>query len=93
MMKTSGSMMAALYCRLPSRRLRATSCDSCNPTKLPAFLSLPLLPRTNRATSLPTIPAGDDAEEQATFVREHLGPAFRDAHLKTKIMIFDHNWT
>jgi len=23
---------------------------------------------------------------------KYLGPAFRDAHLRTKIMIFDHNW-
>jgi glucosylceramidase len=35
---------------------------------------------------------GMSAEEQTTFVRDNLGPAFRDAHLKTKIMIFDHNW-
>jgi len=32
------------------------------------------------------------AEEQTVFIREHLGPAFRAAHLKTKIMAFDHNW-
>jgi len=32
------------------------------------------------------------AEEQTAFIREYLGPAFRDAHLKTKIMAFDHNW-
>jgi glucosylceramidase len=35
---------------------------------------------------------GMTAEEQATFVRDYLGPAFRKAHLETKIMIFDHNW-
>ncbi len=35
---------------------------------------------------------GMTAEEQTVFIREHLGPAFRDAHLKTKIMAFDHNW-
>lgn len=35
---------------------------------------------------------GMSAEEQTTFVRDNLGPAFREAHLKTKIMIFDHNW-
>ena len=32
------------------------------------------------------------AREQAEFLANNLGPAFRDAHLKTKIMIFDHNW-
>jgi len=35
---------------------------------------------------------GMTAEQQTVFIREHLGPAFRDAHLKTKIMAFDHNW-
>lgn len=31
------------------------------------------------------------ADEQALFVGEHLGPAFKKAGLKTKIIIFDHN--
>lgn len=35
---------------------------------------------------------GMSAHEQAEFVAKHLGPAFRDAHLKTKILVFDHNW-
>jgi glucosylceramidase len=29
--------------------------------------------------------------EQATFVKKNLGPAFKNAGLKTKIVIFDHN--
>lgn len=32
------------------------------------------------------------AREQTEFLANHLGPAFHDAHLKTKIMVFDHNW-
>lgn len=32
------------------------------------------------------------AVEQATFLRDDLGPAFRSAGLKTKILVFDHNW-
>ena len=32
------------------------------------------------------------AREQTEFVAKFLGPAFRDAHLKTKILVFDHNW-
>ena len=32
------------------------------------------------------------AEEQAVFIRDHLGPAFRAQNLDTKIMVFDHNW-
>jgi glucosylceramidase len=35
---------------------------------------------------------GMSASEQAAFLRDYLGPAFRDVRLKTKIMIFDHNW-
>jgi glucosylceramidase len=32
------------------------------------------------------------AREQTTFLREHLGPAFQKASLRTKILVFDHNW-
>jgi glucosylceramidase len=35
---------------------------------------------------------GMTSSEQAVFLRDHLGPALRDAQLKTKVMIFDHNW-
>lgn len=35
---------------------------------------------------------GMSASEQTTFLRDNLGPAFREAHLKTKILVFDHNW-
>jgi len=31
------------------------------------------------------------AEEQQTFVRDHLGPAFEKADLDTKIIVWDHN--
>lgn len=31
------------------------------------------------------------AEEQAVFVKNHLGPAFEKAGIKTKIIVFDHN--
>jgi glucosylceramidase len=32
------------------------------------------------------------AGEQTAFLRDNLGPAFRNAGLQTKILIFDHNW-
>jgi glucosylceramidase len=32
------------------------------------------------------------AREQAAVLANDLGPAFREARLKTKIMVFDHNW-
>lgn len=31
------------------------------------------------------------AQEQAAFVKDHLGPAFEQAGIKTKIVVFDHN--
>lgn len=31
------------------------------------------------------------AEEQTTFVKYHLGPAFKASTIKTKIVVFDHN--
>jgi glucosylceramidase len=31
-------------------------------------------------------------QEQIAFVRDHLGPALRDAGLKQKVLVFDHNW-
>lgn len=35
---------------------------------------------------------GMTAGEQARFLRENLGPAFRETGVQTKIFIFDHNW-
>jgi glucosylceramidase len=35
---------------------------------------------------------GMSADEQAKFIRENLGPAFRDSGIKSKILVFDHNW-
>jgi glucosylceramidase len=35
---------------------------------------------------------GMTAVEQTVFLRDHLGPQFRDAGIKSKILIFDHNW-
>ncbi|RYF79493.1 MAG: glucosylceramidase, partial [Chitinophagaceae bacterium] len=31
------------------------------------------------------------AADQATFIRDHLGPAFKAANLATKIIVYDHN--
>ncbi|MDP9337409.1 MAG: glucosylceramidase [Acidobacteriota bacterium] len=35
---------------------------------------------------------GMTAIEQAAFLRDHLGPALREAGLTTKVFVFDHNW-
>ncbi|MEZ0537592.1 glycoside hydrolase family 30 beta sandwich domain-containing protein [Caldicellulosiruptoraceae bacterium PP1] len=32
------------------------------------------------------------AEEQADFIKNYLGPAFKKNNIKTKILIYDHNW-
>jgi glucosylceramidase len=32
------------------------------------------------------------AKEQTVFLRDFVGPAFRKADIRSKIMIFDHNW-
>ncbi|WP_426454673.1 carbohydrate-binding protein [Paenibacillus sp. S-38] len=33
-----------------------------------------------------------EPEDQAEFVKNHLGPAFREAGIKTEIIVWDHNW-
>jgi glucosylceramidase len=33
------------------------------------------------------------AEQQTVFIRDHLGPLFRQRNIHTKILIFDHNWS
>ncbi len=35
---------------------------------------------------------GMTVREQMEFLANNLGPAFREARLKTKILVFDHNW-
>lgn len=44
----------------------------------------PLHPGNNPSLYMP-------AEAQADFVRNHLGPAFREAGIDTKIVLYDHN--
>lgn len=44
----------------------------------------PLNPKNNPSLVM-------EAAEQAAFLRDHLGPAFEAAKLKTKILLYDHN--
>lgn len=44
----------------------------------------PLHPGNNPSMYMP-------ADEQCEFVKDHLGPAFEEAHINTKIIIYDHN--
>jgi glucosylceramidase len=92
-MKTSGSMIGGTL--LPSSfaplaRYFVRFVQSYEAAGVPIFGVTPQNEPRNIPADYPGM--GMTAEEQASFVREHLGPAFRDAHLKAKTMIFDHNW-
>jgi glucosylceramidase len=92
-MKTSGSMIGGTL--LPSSfaplaRYFVRFVESYEAAGVPIFGVTPQNEPRNIPGDYPGM--GMTAEEQAIFIREHLGPAFRDAHLNTKIMAFDHNW-
>jgi glucosylceramidase len=92
-MKTSGSMIGGTL--LPSSfaplaRYFVRFVQAYEAAGVPIFAVTPQNEPRNIPADYPGM--GMTAEEQATFVREYLGPAFRDSHLKTKIMLFDHNW-
>jgi glucosylceramidase len=92
-MKTSGSMIGGTL--LPSSfaplaRYFVRFVQSYEAAGVRIFAITPQNEPRNIPSDYPGM--GMTAEEQGTFVREYLGPAFRDAHLKTKIMVFDHNW-
>ena len=92
-MKTSGSMIGGTL--LPSSftplaRYFVRFVQSYEAAGVPIFAITPQNEPRNIPADYPG--KGMTAEEQTVFIREHLGPAFRDAHLKTKIMVFDHNW-
>lgn len=92
-MKTSGSMIGGTL--LPSSfaplaRYFVRFVQAYEAAGVPIFAVTPQNEPRNIPADYPGM--GMTAEEQATFVRDYLGPAFRDAHLKTKIMLFDHNW-
>ena len=92
-MKTSGSLIGGTL--LPSSftplaRYFVRFVRSYEAAGVPIFAVTPQNEPRNIPGDYPGM--GMTAEEQTVFIREHLGPAFRDAHLKTKIMAFDHNW-
>ncbi len=92
-MKTSGSMIGGTL--LPSSFTPLAGyfvrfVQSYQAAGVPIFAITPQNEPRNIPADYPGM--GMTAEEQTVFIREHLGPAFRDARLKTKIMAFDHNW-
>jgi glucosylceramidase len=92
-MKTSGSMirgalLPSAYSPLAKYFVRFV--QEYENAGLPIYAVTP----QNEPLNVPGDYPGMDmsAREQAEFVARHLGPAFRDARLKTKILVFDHNW-
>jgi glucosylceramidase len=53
------------------------------------YVTLQNEPR-NETASYPSMRM--EPRDQARFVRDHLGPAFRRAGIRTKILVWDHNW-
>ncbi len=92
-MKTSGSMIGGTLLSssfAPLARYFVRFVQSYQAAGVPIFAVTPQNEPRNIPSDYPGM--GMTAEEQGMFVRDHLGPAFRDANLKTKIMVFDHNW-
>ena len=92
-MKTSGSMIGGTL--LPSSfaplaRYFVRFVQAYEAAGVPIFAVTPQNEPRNIPSDYPGM--GMTAEEQATFVGKYLGPAFQEAHLKTKILVFDHNW-
>jgi glucosylceramidase len=57
---------------------------------LPIFAVTPQNEPLNIPNDYPGM--GMSADEQTKFIRENLGPAFRSSGIKSKILVFDHNW-
>ncbi len=92
-MKTSDSMIGGtllLSSFTPLARYFVRFVQSYEAAGVPIFAITPQNEPRNIPADYPGM--GMTAEEQTVFIREYLGPAFRDAHLKTKMMAFDHNW-
>ncbi len=92
-MKTSGSTIGGAL--LPSAfaplaKYFVKYVQAYEASGVPVFAVTP----QNEPLNIPNDYPGMDmsAGEQSKFVRENLGPAFRDSGIKSKILVFDHNW-
>src|SRR5262249_13573141 len=85
---TLGSLLPSSY--VPLARYFGRFVQSYEAAGVPIFAVTPQNEPRNLPKDYPGMAMTD--VEQAIFVRDHLGPAFRDAGLKSKILIFDHNW-
>jgi glucosylceramidase len=92
-MKTSGSMMQGTllpssYASLAKYFVRYV--QAYEAAGVPIYAVTVQNEPLNIPTDYPGM--GMSAEEQANFIRDNLGPAFRAARVKAKILTFDHNW-
>jgi glucosylceramidase len=92
-MKTSGSMiqgtlLASAYAPLAKYFVRYL--QAYEASGVPIFAVTPQNEPLNIPDDYPGM--GMSSDEQTKFIRDNLGPAFRAAGIKAKILTFDHNW-
>jgi glucosylceramidase len=92
-MKTSGSMiqgtlLPSAYAPLAKYFVRYV--QAYEASGVPIFAVTPQNEPLNIPNDYPGM--GMSADEQTKFIRENLGPAFRNSGIKSKILVFDHNW-
>ncbi len=92
-MKTSGSMiqgtlLPSAYAPLAKYFVRYV--QAYEASGVPIFAVTPENEPLNIPNDYPGM--GMSADEQTKFIRENLGPAFRNSGIKSKILVFDYNW-
>jgi len=92
-MKTSGSMiqgtlLPSAYAPLAKYFVRYV--QAYEASGVPVFAVTPQNEPLNIPDDYPGM--GMSSDEQTKFIRDNLGPAFRAAGIKAKILTFDHNW-
>jgi glucosylceramidase len=91
-MKTSGStiggtLLPAVFAPLTKYFVKYV--QAYEASGVPIFAVTPQNEPLNVPNDYPGM--GMSADEQSKFVRENLGPAFRDSGIKSRILVFDHN--
>src|SRR5258708_21987256 len=92
-MKTSGSMIQGtllLSAYAPLAKYFVRYVQAYEASGVPIFAVTPQNEPLNIPDDYPGM--GMSSDEQTKFIRDNLGPAFRAAGIKAKILTFDHNW-
>ncbi|HKV61885.1 MAG TPA: glycoside hydrolase family 30 beta sandwich domain-containing protein [Candidatus Acidoferrum sp.] len=92
-MKTSGSMIKGTLlpsAYAPFAKYFVSYVRAYEASGIPIFAVTPENEPLNIPDDYPGM--GMSSEEQTKFIRDNLGPAFRAAGIKAKILTFDHNW-